>query len=86
VRDLALFNRAIDSRLCGCDVGAVRVEHVAPNGYTLDRATTRQRNTGRPVRFELTEQTRQSLDKYLHLTARKAGVFLLQDGVTQGAV
>ena len=57
-RDLALFNLAIDSKLRGCDVVAVRVDDVAPNGYTLDRATVRQKKTGRPVRFELAEQTR----------------------------
>jgi len=75
-RDLALFNLAIDSKLRGCDVVAVRVEDVAPNGYALDRATVRQRKTGLPVRFELTDQTRQALDEYLHLTARKPGEFL----------
>src|SRR5262249_22515772 len=42
-RGLALFNLAIDSKLRGCDVVAVRVEDVAPNGYALDRATVRQR-------------------------------------------
>src|SRR5215467_11262879 len=72
-RDLALFNLAIGSKLRGCDVVAVRVDDVAPNGYTLDRATVRQKKTGRPVRFELTEQTRQALDDYLRLTGRKAG-------------
>jgi hypothetical protein len=56
-RDLAMFNLAIDSKLCGCDVIAIRVDDVAPHGYTADRATVRQRKTGRPVRFELTEQT-----------------------------
>ena len=61
-RDLALFNLANDSKLRGCDVVAVRVDDVAPNGYTLDRATVRQKKTGRPVRFELTEQTRQAID------------------------
>lgn len=75
-RDLALFNLAIDSKLRGCDVVAVRVDDVAPNGYTLDRATVRQRKTGRPVRFELTEQTRQALDQYLRVVARKPGEFL----------
>ena len=75
-RDLALFNLAIDSKLRGCDVVAVRVEDVAPNGYALDRATVRQRKTGLPVRFELTDQTRQALDEYLHLTGRKPGQFL----------
>ena len=37
------------------------VEEVAPNGYSVDRATVRQKKTGRPVRFELTEQTRQAV-------------------------
>src|SRR5262245_13820611 len=74
-RDLALFNLAIDSKLRGCDVVAVRVEDVAPNGYALERATVRQRKTGLPVRFELTDQTRQALDEYLHLAARKPGSF-----------
>jgi integrase len=53
----------------------VRVDDVAPNGYTLDRATVRQKKTG-PVRFELTEQTRQAIDEYLRMTSRKPGEFL----------
>ena len=75
-RDLALFNLAIDSKLRGCDVVAIRVEDVAPNGYTLDRATVRQRKTGRPVRFEITEQTRQAIDDYIKLKGRRPGQFL----------
>ena len=64
-RDLALFNLAIDSKLRGCDPVAVRVDDVAPNGYAIDRATVRRRKTGRQVRFELTEVTRQAVDDYL---------------------
>ena len=45
---LALFNLAIDSKLRGCDVVALKVEDVAPNGYSVDRATVRQNKTGRP--------------------------------------
>jgi hypothetical protein len=63
-RDLALFNLVIDSKLRGCDVVAVRVDDVAPSGYAKDRATFRQRKTGRPVRFELTDQTRMAIDEY----------------------
>ena len=55
IRDLALFNLAIDSKLRGCDVVAVKVEDVAPNGYTMDRATVRQKKTERPVKFELAD-------------------------------
>ena len=75
-RDLALFNLAIDSKLRGCDVVAVRVDDVAPNGYALDRATVRQKKTGRPVRFEITEQTRQSINEFLRETGRQPGQFL----------
>jgi integrase len=64
-RDLAMFNLAIDSKLRGCDVVALWVEDVAPSGYAIDRATVRQKKTGRPVRFELTEQTRQAVDDYI---------------------
>ena len=70
-RDLALFNLAIDSKLRGCDVVALKVEDVAPNGYSADRATVRQKKTGRPVRFELTEQTRQAVDGYIRATGKK---------------
>ncbi len=72
-RDLAMFNLAIDSKLRGCDVVALRVEDVAPHGYASDRATVRQRKTGRPVKFELTEQTRQAVDDYLRLARKKLG-------------
>jgi hypothetical protein len=70
-RDLALFNLAVDSRLCGCDLVAVRVDDVAPNGHAIERANIRQRKTGRPVRFELTEQTRQPLTIIWRRRARK---------------
>jgi integrase len=75
-RDLAMFNLAIDSKLRGCDVVALKVEDVAPNGYAVDRATVRQKKTGRPVKFEMTDQTREAIDDYLRVTNRKVGEFL----------
>ena len=76
IRDLAIFNLAIDSKLRGCDVVATKVEDVAPHGYALERATVRQQKTGRSVRFELSEQTRQALEDYLRGTKKKPGEFL----------
>ncbi len=64
---------AIDSKLRGCDVVAVRVDDVAPNGYSMDPATIRQKKTGRPVTFELTDQARAAIDEYLRLTQRQPG-------------
>src|SRR6195952_3872129 len=74
-RDLAMFNLAIDSKLRGCDVVAIRVEDVAGGGNTADRATARQRKTGRPVRFELSEETRQAVDDYLKPPGKRPGEF-----------
>jgi integrase len=71
-----MFNLAFDSKLRGCDVVALKVEDVAPNGYSVERATVRQKKTGRPVRFELTEQTRQAVDDFIRLNAKKPGEFM----------
>ncbi|MCA6115483.1 tyrosine-type recombinase/integrase [Bradyrhizobium sp. WSM 1738] len=76
VRDLALFNLAIDSKLRGCDVVALKVDDIAPSGYAVDRAIVRQRKTGRPVKFELTEATRQAVDDYVKATGKKRGDYL----------
>ncbi len=74
-RDLALFNLAIDSKLRACDVVSLKVEDVAPHGYAIDRATVHQRKTGRPVKFEITKQTRQAIDTYLKANRKKPGDF-----------
>jgi integrase len=71
-----MSNLAIDSKLRGCDVVALKVEDIAPSGYAVDRATIRQKKTGRPVRFELTEQTRQAVDDYVRGADKKPGEFL----------
>lgn len=83
IRDLALFNLAIDSKPRGCDVVALKVDDIAPSGYAIDRATVRQRKTGRPVRFELTEATRQAVDEYLKATAKSSASICSQAGVDQ---
>jgi len=76
IRDLALFNLAIDSKLRGCDVVSLKVEDVAPHGYAIDRGTIRQKKTGRPVKFEISEQTRQSIDDYLKIIKKVPSDFL----------
>src|SRR4029453_15379657 len=76
VRDLAMFNLAIDSKLRGCDVVAIRGEDIPPTGHTADREKIRKKKTGRPVRFELSEQTRQAIDDYLKASDKRPGEFL----------
>jgi integrase len=81
-----VFNLAIDSKLRGCDVVAVRVDDVAPSGYAMDRATIRQKKNGRPVRFELTDQTRIAIDDYLRQTERQPGQFLFAGRGNKGGL
>ena len=76
LRDLAMFNLAIDSKLRGCDLVSLKVEDIAPHRFALERATVRQRKTGHPVKFELTEQTREAIDAYLTRFGRRPGDFL----------
>lgn len=61
IRDLALFNLAIDSKLRGCDLVSVRVRDIAHGNQILARAMVIQRKTQRPVQFELTEATRKAV-------------------------
>ena len=61
--DLALSNMAIDSKLRGCDLVHLRVRDVFAAGQVRERASITQRKTGRPVRFEITEPTRHSLER-----------------------
>ena len=65
VRDLALFNLAIDSKLRGCDLVRLLIDDVCASGRVRDRATVIQKKTGRPVQFEITEQTRAAIRAWL---------------------
>ena len=76
IRDLALFNLAIDSKLRGCVLVNLKAGDVAPHGYAIDRAMVRQRKTGRPVKFEIAEHTRQAVDNYLIANPRTSDDFL----------
>ena len=64
-RDLALFNLAIDRKLRACDLLVLRVSDVSSGDEVLSRATIRQRKTKRPVRFEITERTRKSVEEWI---------------------
>jgi integrase len=84
IRDLALFNLAIDSKLRGCDVVRLKVEDIAPHGYAIDRAMVRQKKTGRPVKFEISDQTRQSINDYISKKRKEAGDFLFTGYCSSG--
>jgi integrase len=64
-RDLAMFNLAVDSKLRGCDLVRLKIDDVSAGGRVRDRATVIQKKTGRPVQFEITEQTRSAIGDWL---------------------
>jgi integrase len=65
VRDRAMFDLAIDSKLRGCDVVKLRIGDLISGGQVRSRAIVVQRKTGRPVQFELLEPARTSLLAWL---------------------
>src|SRR6476646_21617 len=75
-RNLALFNLAIDSKLRGCDLVRLQVDDVSVGGRVRDRATIVQHKTGRPVQFEITEQTRASLQDWLTMRPADRGPYV----------
>jgi integrase len=64
-RNLALFNLAIDSKLRCCDLVALRVSDIAQGNTIRTRAVVIQQKTGRPVQFEITEQTRNAIQSWI---------------------
>ena len=65
LRDLALFNLALDSKLRACDLLNLRVSDVSSGGTVNNRATVLQQKTGRPVRFEITRKSREAVTVWI---------------------
>jgi len=76
LRDLALFDIALDSKLRGCDVVSLRLPDIIAAGAVRSRAIVVQQKTGRPVQFEITEQTRRSLVEWLKIRLGEANGWL----------
>ena len=83
VRDLALFNLAIDSKLRGCDLVSLRVCDLSQGKSIYSRAIVMQRKTHRPVQFEITELTRQSLAAWIDLAHLASDAYLFPSRVTK---
>jgi integrase len=81
VRDLALFNLAIDSKLRGCDLVHLRVEDVMQADQVRTRALVSQRKTGAPVQFEITEQARAAIAAWVRGKDLKASDWLFPSRV-----
>lgn len=76
VRDLALFDLAIDSKLRACDLTKQRVRDVAHGNHVVARAMVMQQKTKRPVQFEITAQTRLAVEEWVQQARLRNGDFL----------
>ncbi len=76
LRDLALFNMAVDSKLRGCDLVKLEVTDVFVAGRIKERTSIIQSKTQQPVQFEITEGTRKSLSAWLDDPAMVGSSFL----------
>ena len=85
-RDLAMFNLAIDSKLRGCDLVSLQVDDIASSGHVRDRATIVQHKTGRSVQFEITEQTRASLQDWLNMRPTDRGLYVFPAASTTSPI
>ena len=81
VRDLAMFNLAIDSKLRGCDLVGLRVRDVTHGPQILPRAMVIQKKTQRPVQFELTEPTRAAVAVWLEKAQLRGDQYLFPSRV-----
>lgn len=84
-RDLALFNLAIDSKLRGCDLVSLRVLDVAQGKAVLPHAMVMLHKTHRPVQFEITEQTRQSVAAWIDKAHLASGQYLFPSRVAKSS-
>jgi integrase len=84
-RDLALFDMALDSKLRGCDLVALRIPDVVAAGSLRRRAIVVQQKTGRPVQFEITEQARRSLSGWLKVRKGEPEGWLFPSRLVSGA-
>ena len=76
LRELALFNVAVDSKLRSCDLVKLRVRDVTRGDHVASRAIVMQQKTQRPVQFEITEQTRESLTTWISCASRRPEDYL----------
>lgn len=81
LRELALFNLGIDSKLRGCDLMALRVRDVCHGEQVAKRAMVMQHKTRRPVQFEITPATREALETWIAQAGLKSEDFLFPSRV-----
>jgi site-specific recombinase XerC len=81
VRELALFNLGIDSKLRGCDLVGIKVRDICHGDQVASRAVVMQHKTERPVQFEITPATREAVQKWIKHAGLKSDDFVFQSRI-----
>ena len=76
IRELALFDLGIDSKLRGCDLVRLKVRDICHGDQVASRAIVMQQKTQRPVQFEITQATPEAVQKWIELDGLKSENFL----------
>lgn len=81
LRDLAIFNLAIDSKLCACDLVKIKVNEICDDCEPKQRCSIVQQKTKRPVTFGVSKTTRNSFQAWIESTSLSPSDFLFPSRV-----
>lgn len=80
-RELAIFNLGIDSKLRGCDLVSLKVRDICHGDQLASRAIVMQHKTQRPAQFEITQATRDALQKWIKQAGLKYEDFVFPNRI-----
>jgi integrase len=83
MRELALFNLAIDSSLSACDIVELRVSDIAKGRHILSKTTITQLASQRPIQFEITDETRDSVAAWIASVKLKSDRYLFPSRLSE---
>lgn len=84
-RELAMFNLGIDSKLRGCDLVSLKVRDICHGSQVASRAMVMQQKTHRPVQFEITAATRESVLKWIEEAGLRSDDYLFPSRVQESS-
>jgi site-specific recombinase XerC len=83
MRELALFNLAVDSNLNACDIVQLRVCDIAKGRHILSRATIAQLESQRAIQFEVADETRDSVAAWIAHEKLKSDQYLFPSRLSE---
>jgi integrase len=84
IRDLALFNLALDSKLRGCDIVKLTVKDVSMGDEVKSRSSVLQQKTKQPVKFKITDKTQKALSVWIEKAQLRLIDYLFPSSVCSG--